>query len=409
MSKVKSILLCMLLSVSAAAQEQDTISNGQGKGRLQEWKEELRFVQHFLDSAAKAKVDSRYITVPEKPWRVVLRYKENAVDVDYTNRLMAPEGADGYMDWGMCFEPPVGASIGMWIGYRGTGISFAKSLARNAGRNFSIASTGAKYGFNFRYRKFETTSTTFSAQFYADGEQEEAWEEKLDIRNPASIRSFYVNGYYVFNGRRYSQAAAYNQSVIQRRSAGSFLVGATWYQSSFDYAGKDNSGIMLLGNNTGRMQLQQGNIGFGYGFNFVPFRGFVINAMAMPTISIYNRVKITKYDSNYKLFGDEDEIDDYGKWNSDTRTWENGKTHKPHTLTKEGEDWRANAELWKTGYETEYSAFQFNLDLRVGMAYNWSNYFIGAQMQFNHFTYKKDYNKVELSDGYARVSFGVRL
>ncbi len=177
MSKVKSILLCMLLSVSAAAQEQDTISNGQGKGRLQEWKEELRFVQHFLDSAAKAKVDSRYITVPEKPWRVVLRYKENAVDVDYTNRLMAPEGADGYMDWGMCLEPPVGASIGMWIGYRGTGISFAKSLARNAGRYFSIASTGAKYGFNFRYRKFETTSTTFSAQFYADGEQEEAWEE----------------------------------------------------------------------------------------------------------------------------------------------------------------------------------------------------------------------------------------
>ena len=27
---------------------------------------------------------------------------------------------------------------------------------------------------------------------------------------PVWIRSVYINGYYVFNGRRYSQAAAYN-------------------------------------------------------------------------------------------------------------------------------------------------------------------------------------------------------
>ena len=47
----------------------------------------LHQVQHYLDSAARAKVDPRYIEVPTKPWRVILRYKENEVDVDYENIL----------------------------------------------------------------------------------------------------------------------------------------------------------------------------------------------------------------------------------------------------------------------------------------------------------------------------------
>ena len=42
---------------------------------------------------------------------------------------------------------------------------------------------------------------------------------------PVEMASLYLNGYHVFNGRRYSQAAAYNQSVIQRRSAAS---GSLW-------------------------------------------------------------------------------------------------------------------------------------------------------------------------------------
>ena len=47
--------------------------------------------------------------------------------------------------------------------------------------------------------------------------QEEGYHEEGELFSPVWIRSVYVNGYYVFNGRRYSQAAAYNQSVIQRR------------------------------------------------------------------------------------------------------------------------------------------------------------------------------------------------
>ena len=41
----------------------------------------------------------------------------------------------------------------------------------------------------------------------------------------ADMKVFNITGYYVFNHRRYSVSAAYNQSYIQRRSAGSWLAG----------------------------------------------------------------------------------------------------------------------------------------------------------------------------------------
>jgi hypothetical protein len=225
---------------------------------------------------------------------------------------------------------------------------------------------------------------------------------------PVWIRSAYLNAYYVFNGRRYSQAAAYNQSVIQRRSAGSFLAGATWYQSSFDNSDLANRLLLFYCNNEKRIKIHQANIGFGYGYNLVPLRGLVINAMVMPTLSVYNRVKVERYDSNYSLTEGTGEIDDYGEWNKQTHTWANGKTQKPLGLEK-GTDWTDKYDLWGGDSETNYGRIQFNVDVRLGLAYNWKNFFIGAQAQFNRFSYKKGECKVVLIDGYARLALGVRL
>lgn len=411
---VRIIIICgLLFSLNVTGQEVDSLDsvnidtldsvNIETPKTKSSLMTKLHHLREYLDSAAMRKVDHRYIEVPKKPWRVILRYKENAVDVDYYSYFEQP-GTNLSMDWRMCFEPPVASSVGFWVGYRGTGISLSKSLTKNAGRYFSISSTGARYGFNFRLRRFSTSDVTISSTDYEDGKVTETYERDTVMFAPVWIRSVYINGYYVFNGRRYSQAAAYNQSVIQRRSAGSFLVGATWYQSSFDYSDRYNVMYVLLSKNTGRIKVHQGNIGFGYGYNWVPFRGFVVNAMVMPTVSFYNRVKVYKYDCNFDL-SPKEEIDDYGTYDLDTRKWENGKEYKSAFMIKDGD----RAYYWDAGEETDYSMLRFNLDLRLGIAYNWKDYFIGVQAQYNNFHYKEDKNKVNLFDAYARVSFGVRL
>ena len=403
------LVLCFLGASTASFAEnwteqlQDSTSNSL-KARIQQ-------LQTYLDSAARRKVDPHYIEVPEKPWRVILRYKENGVNVDYENTFEIPEVATR-ADWKLCFEPPTASSIGFWAGYRGTGVSYSQSLNKNAGRYFSISSTGPKYGFNFRYRRFKTSIATSNATIYSNEKLIEDIDDDEDLASPVWIHSTYINGYYVLNGRRYSQAAAYNQSVIQRRSAGSFLLGATWYQSSLDYTDIGNYGFIIIGNNTGKIQVHQANIGFGYGYNFVPFRGFVINAMAMPTVSVYNRVKLYKYKLNYTIPIYTEDRDDYGTWDEDTRTWSNGLQQRPMTVET---DEKGNLivpddiDMWDDGTETSYSWFRFNVDLRLGMAYNWKDWFIGFQAQFNNFSYKKDASKVTLTDWYARVSLGVRL
>ena len=404
--KGRIIICCLLFTLNAAAQEQadtDSVSRQDSSTSLMS---KLRYVQQFLDNRARAKVDPHYIEVPEKPWRVILRYKETAVDVDYENDFYFPEDKERLF-WKLCFEPPVAASVGFWVGYRGTGISYSHSLVKNAGRYFSISSTGAKYGFNFRHRRFSTDEVTFNAKYYQDEKVVEEQNIHDKIGAPVWIRSTYINGYYVFNGRHYSQAAAYNQSVIQRRSAGSILAGATWYQSSFDLSAAENSLFVLLSKNVGRIKMHQANIGIGYGYNFVPFRGFVINAMAMPTISVYNRVKVYKYDYNYYPLDDVAKpLDSYGQWNSQTHTWANGEKYKP--MDEEG-NYLQDVEGWEIESDVNNGRLQFNVDLRLGIAYNWSNYFIGLQGQFNRFSYKMNETKVVLIDSYARLSLGMRL
>ena len=401
----KMIACCLLFFVSFVARAQETIdsvSTQDGKSNLMT---RLHQVQQFLDNKAKKKVDPSYIEVPEKPWRVVLRYNASVFDVDYSNSISDPATGDG-LDWEMCFEPPMASSIGVWAGYRGTGIGFSRSLHRKKGVTLSFTTTGAKYGATIRLRGFDIDEVTVTSTVH-EGGQEVKDEMKGDLNAPASVASLYLNGYYVFNGRRYSQAAAYNQSVIQRRSAGSFLLGATWYMSAFDFSDDKNSGMILLSNNIGRVKLHQGNIGVGYGYNWVPLRGLVINAMVMPTISFYNRVKVYKYDCNYELVEAKGATDDYGQWNPETHTWANGKTHRPIDVNDPA--WLDNADSWRAGSESEYSMFKFNVDLRLGIAYNWSDYFIGLQAQFKNFNYKKDPCKVNLYDAYGRVAFGVRL
>ena len=393
--KGRIIICCLLCTLKISAQPDSTVSI----------MDRFHQLQQYLDNKAKSKVDPSYIEVPDKPWRVILRYKENAVDVDYKHSADFPDTHER-IEWQLCFEPPVASSIGFWVGYRGLGFSYAKSLTKNAGRYYSFSSTGAKYGINFRLRRFQTKDANFSAAAYKDGQMDgEPYDTAFSMPSPVWIRSVYVNGYYVFNGRRYSQAAAYNQSVIQRRSAGSLLLGATWYQSSFDYADIANGFFMIFGDGTSCIKVHQANLGVGYGYNWVPLRGLVVNAMAMPTISVYNRVKVYNYDFNYYL-GPEDPVDDYGEWDKETRLWANGKKDKPLTMLKQGDD---DIHYWDEASQTSYSALQLNLDLRLGIAYNWSDYFIGLQAQYNNFIYKKDQTKINIFDAYARIAFGVRL
>lgn len=392
------LLCCFLATTNVHAQSDNKLMSG------------IRWLQQRLDSSAVRSVDPEYIEVPKQPWRVILRTKLNKTDVE-TNNLNDFQ-QNRFLLLHMEFNSELGTSSGFWVGYRGLGLGYAFKLHKNAGTNFTISSTGARYGLNFRWQRYRVKEA-YLFMIGVDGEEVDGGEGDIEFLTPLSIRTLFVNGYYVFNSRHYSQAAAYNQSVIQRRSAASLLAGATWYASTIDLSAKHNSGLVAFGDSLGRISLRQANIGIGCGFNVVPARGWTINLMLMPTLSIYDCVKRVRYDCNYDFIHDDEEdpilVDDYGEWNPETHQWANGERRKPIEIAGEEVNWLNDVDTWESRTDRHNDAFKFNIDMRAGIAYCWSRYFISANAQMNKFSYGRDNNLVKLSDWYVRASFGVRL
>lgn len=405
------LLVCIVMPVSA--QEKDSWAHRTSRN-----------IRQRLDSALFRKVDTTYIEVPKKAWRVILRPKINQIDTRVTSALddeMIAKLSDSWemdltglhLDWLLKLEQPMSTSIGVWVGYRGLGIGYSQSLTKHSGYYFSLSSTGASYGVTFSLRSFDTDDLSAKLNLSYIDESYSERDDNYVSYAPIKVNTMFLDGYYVFNGKRYSQASAYNQSVIQRRSAGSFLLGLSWYQSSIDFSDKLNGDIILASNNIGKIKVHQGNVGFGYGYNWVPARNWLMNIMVMPTLAFYNRVKVTKYASNYNFFVIESDTEDYGTWDPEKRQWANGKTERPlpgHVYDEEEDlSWQKDVDNWETGAERKYTRWKVNINAQAGITYFGKDWFAGIFGQLHRFSYNHDNMSVKIWDWYVRGSLGIRF
>lgn len=138
--------------------------------------------------------------------------------------------------------------------------------------NNTIISLSYGYGFDFLQDKKLGKTESFDFQFhnyqrkfvfdlfiqrykgFYDGDAE---NELPDLYPDLEIRQYGIYGQYVFNHKKYSYKAAFNQSEKQLKSAGSFLLGGGIYQteirseSSFNYNEKNNFDRFQFGINAG--------------------------------------------------------------------------------------------------------------------------------------------------------------
>lgn len=101
------------------------------------------------------------------------------------------------------------------------------------------------------------------------------------------------SAYYVFNHRHFSYPAAYNQSTVQRKSCGSFMLGLGYSQQhvKFDYTELPNT---LLGDESGSKlfeELKFSGINYqyfylsaGYAYNWVFARNCLLGVSVMPSV-----------------------------------------------------------------------------------------------------------------------------
>jgi hypothetical protein len=164
-------------------------------------------------------------------------------------------------------------------------------------------------------------------------------------------------GYYTFNHRRFSFPAAFNQSYIQRRSAGSWLAGISYQGGIIETSDE----LKARNPNAPDVSIDVGHVGIGggYGYNWVLGKRWLLHFSMLPTFVVLNRNKMTV-----------------------------------------------------NGADKEARSMRFNMifNERAAVVYHFSpRYFAGATLVMNNSVFDDDYVVVNQNKWRARLSVGMRL
>ena len=340
----------------------------------------LYWVKTLIDSSAVATVDRSYIEQPKQEWAVELRTAMNQSTLKMESEWN--DGDDHMRLWAKS-KNGLSTSVGLWLGYRGYGFGYSKEIGSTTGSTLSFGAMGGSFGINLRISSYKSDMP----DIYVDGEKLTSYETDDDrLDDPIRVRSLFIDGYYMLNGKHFSYAAAYDQSLIQRRSAGSLVVGGMYYHSRADYSDDSNWFLTAMMQGIGKVKFTQGSLGVGYAYNWVPARGWLVSAMAMPMLTFYNRT--TNY--HYDVF--------FYNPNDPTMTIDDA-IYDPNTL-------------YFVENETEEKTknkMKLNYDMRVCVVYNWHRWYMRVYGHYNHFNYGSDDISGRMTDWTAYASLGYRF
>ena len=226
----------------------------------------------------KTSYDTNYVVRPEGKLTLKLRVNQSGDDFHVKGDK---DGISSKADLNTSFKTTV--SIG--ASYRGISASFSLNPAKMKGAykdyELNVAYHSSRLSLDASYHR-STTLAGDTERGNAVGHLE-AGDVKMKMAN--------LTAYYVFNHRRFSYPAAFTQSYIQRRSAGSWLAGISYQGGSIETTEEFkertpnaldvNIHIGLLG------------IGGGYGYNWVPSKRWLLHFSVLPAFVIYNHNYMT--------------------------------------------------------------------------------------------------------------------
>ncbi len=227
----------------------------------------------------KGDIDTAYITRPATKWTVTARMNVSGSKIE-------AEGIDNGQHFKSEMEANRKATLSVGVSYLGLSLNTSLNPAKLTGK----------------YRDFELNFNSYGRRFgfdviYQDAKNFKGWHDhdgmdRIELPDGLlSVKTLNLNAFYVFNSRRFSYPAAFSQSYIQRKSAGSFLLAASGMgqHASLDWEQE--------------MQLKMANIsiGAGYGYNYVPSQSWLLHISALPTFIVYSYTSMTFGDTRIPL------------------------------------------------------------------------------------------------------------
>ena len=237
------------------------------------------------------------------------KYKFSMMLDDYTDFQYFNIRGDKPDRQKISFTPKPHNKLGVYFGWQIFFVGWAFDMndlgksknKKDRGTDFNLSLYSAKIGVDLYYRR---TSNDYNIS-KLKGFPSEVPRKFSSTFNGLRVDMKGLNLFYVLNNRRFSYPAAYSQSSNQRRSAGSFIVGASFtnHHLNFDYSKLPAliSEYMKPEMKVTDINYKSYGVNFGYGYNWVFAYNFLANLSVSPELS-YNSSKIKNVDSKNDLF-----------------------------------------------------------------------------------------------------------
>lgn len=220
-----------------------------------------------------AKTDTLYVVRPKTKWTIKGR-------VNFSGQNMYLRGTSNGTEYEALLHTDFKTTLNVSAGYLGLSLGLSVNPASWAGKyhdyEFNLNSYSNRWGVDLVYHNQQSAGGWL--KFKGD-------DASMDIEDGSLLsKTLNVNAYLVFNHRRFSFPAAFSQSYIQRRSAGSWLLGFSlmgqWVEPKAPMAmpaNKYNSINIALG--------------AGYGYNFALRRNWMLHISGIPTVAIWSNTE----------------------------------------------------------------------------------------------------------------------
>lgn len=250
-----AFLFCSILSF---AQDQQKESLPQ---RFANWRE--RSMMKGCDTA--------YIRLPENAWTIKL----NGIS-SFSNLSLRFNNVPDYDYADIKIGSGVGFKSSLSLAYRGLELGYSIDQTNRYNRDIKLNLYNKRFGGEFQYQSYIKTNSIAETH-----NPDSTYNFRSDYTNRMT-----VNFYYVFNYKTFSYPAAITQAYVQKKSAGSFLLGASFLRNRIKPF-EDDSEISDIYNPV--FTISQAAIGGGYGYNFVCCQSkllFHLSAMPMMLFTI---------------------------------------------------------------------------------------------------------------------------
>lgn len=226
---------------------------------------------HHIDSVLTVRksvenFDTAYIRKPKEDWTFSARLNGSQWEIVTDHKESHTKNT---------FNSYLKRTVSLTAAYKGVSLSLSIDPARMFGRSSDIelshATYGRRFGFEAQYH--------WSGKFDAKTKTIEQTYNTSDYINHIAVFNF--RGYYAFNARKFAYGAAFTQNLIQRRSAGSLLLGV-----SAMYVDGHVNEIPHVGMHETEVNMLMFGVGVGYGYNFVLPKNWLIHVSAIPTVVV---------------------------------------------------------------------------------------------------------------------------